>query len=381
MSDGTFTSSPKGEASFPTVGIGASAGDLKALQELFAKLPTDLGAAFIVIVHLDPEYQSELASILAQRITMPVLQVREKIPLEPNKVYVIPPNRRLLVADHSIGTFPFEEPRGKRAPIDQFFRSLADQHGDGLAVILSGAGADGSLGVKAIKEAGGLILVQDPLEAEYASMPRSAIGTGLADVVAPVAEIAEQIAELIRSKRHMPKPELVDDDQEVFRRILAHLRGRTGHDFSLYKRSTILRRLGRRMQIARMDRLADYYALLRSNAEEVQSLFADLLISVTMFFRDPEAFEALRREAIGPVFEDAEPEKTIRVWVPGCATGEEAYSIAMLLVEEATRRESNVSLQVFASDLDASALAMARNGSYPSTIEADVSEERLKRFS
>jgi two-component system CheB/CheR fusion protein len=370
----------KPSVAFPTVGIGASAGGLKVLQAFFGHIPADLGAAYVVIVHLDPEYQSELAAILGQRTSMPVVQVQDRIPLEPNSVYVIPPNRRLLISDHTIGTFPFEEPRGRRAPIDQFFRSLADQHGDGFAVILSGAGSDGSLGVKAIKEGGGLILVQDPEEAEYPSMPRSAIATGIADVVAPVAGIAAQISELIRTKQHLPKPDLVDDDEDALRRILAHLRGRTGHDFSLYKRATVLRRLGRRMQISRVDKLEDYYTLLRGNAEEAQSLFADLLISVTTFFRDNHAFDALAKDVIKPLFDSPHRDHPIRVWVAGCATGEEAYSIAMLLSEEASRREDHRPLQIFASDLDHAALATARNGRYPSSIETDVSEERLKSF-
>ena len=364
----------------PTVGIGASAGGLKAMQAFFESIAPDLGAAYVVIVHLDPEHQSDLASILAQRTKMPVNQVQDQVRLEANTVYVIPPNCRLLITDQEIGTFPFDEPRGRRSPIDQFFVSLSDKHRDGYAVILSGAGSDGSHGVKAIKEGGGMILVQDPEEAEYGSMPRSAISTGLADFVAPARQIAVPLSELILSKRHLPTPELVENDEEAFRRILSHLRGRTGHDFSLYKRSTVLRRLGRRMQINRVERLNDYYTLLRGNAEEVQSLFTDLLISVTMFFRDPSAFDALTREVIKPLFDQARPNEPLRVWVAGCATGEEAYSVAILLSEEAARHEEKPVIQIFASDLDVGALAIARDGRYPSAIESDVSEERLKRF-
>ena len=211
-------------------------------------------------------------------------------------------------------------------------------------------------------------------------MPRSAIATGLADFVSPVREIAWQLAELIHSKHHLPTRKLAENDEEALRRILSHLRGRTGHDFSLYKRSTVLRRLGRRMQINKVDKLSDYYTLLRGNPEEVQSLFTDLLISVTMFFRDPSAFDVLTREVIKPLFAQARSDEPLRVWVPGCATGEEAYSIAILLAEEAARHDERPTIQVFASDLDAGALAVAREGRYPSAIEADVSEERLKRF-
>ena len=194
------------------------------------------------------------------------------------------------------------------------------------------------------------------------------------------AKSRRSLSELIRSKRHLPTPELVENDEEAFRRILSHLRGRTGHDFSLYKRTTVLRRLGRRMQINRVEQLNDYYTLLRGNAEEVQSLFTELLISVTMFFRDPSAFEVLTRDVIKPLFEQARPNEPLRVWVPGCATGEEAYSIAILLAEEAARHEERPTIQIFASDLDVGALAVARDGRYPSAIESDVSEERLKRF-
>jgi two-component system CheB/CheR fusion protein len=368
------------EASFPTVGIGASAGGLKVLQTLFDNLPPDLGAAYVVIVHLDPEHQSELAAILAAHTKMPVSQVVRKVPLEPNKVYVIPPNRRLLVTDHDIATFAFDEPRGHRAPIDQFFRSLADQHGDGFAIVLSGAGSDGTVGVKAIKEGGGIILVQDPAEAEYSSMPRSAVATGLADFVLPAKEIAGQLTELIRAKKHIPPRDLADDDEEIFRRIIAHLRLRTGHDFSLYKRSTVFRRLARRMQVCRADSLEDYYALLRGNAEEAQSLFADLLISVTMFFRDPQAFETLAWDVIPEILATATIDNPIRVWIPGCATGEEAYSIGMLFIEEAARRDIRPAVQIFATDLDVGALAIAREGRYPAAITTDISDERLRQF-
>ena len=195
---------PQIDIDFPTVGIGASAGGVTALQQFFKDLPSDTGAAFVVIVHLEPNYMSEFAEILGKKDSMPVQQVNRKVPLEPNKIYVIPPNRRLLITDHEIATFPFDEPRGRRSPIDQFFRSLADQHGDAFAVVLTGAGSDGALGAKAIKEAGGLILVQDPAEAEYPSMPRSAIATGLADVVAPVRELAHQLVELLKVKAQVP---------------------------------------------------------------------------------------------------------------------------------------------------------------------------------
>ena len=372
---------PQVEPSFPTVGIGASAGGLKALQNFFQEIPPDTGAAYVVIVHLEPTHTSELAEILARKTEMPVQQVNQKTTLEPNKIYVIPPNRRLLITDHEIATFSFDEPRGRRSPIDQFFRSLADQHGDGFAVVLTGAGSDGALGAKAIKEAGGLILVQDPDEAEYPSMPRSAIATGLADVVLPVRELAQQLVEIIKTKDHVPAEHLAPGDEEMLKRILSYLRSRIGHDFSRYKRSTIYRRLARRMQVRKVQELAEYFERLKASPEEVEGLFADLLISVTTFFRDRDAFEALARKVIPNLFGQGEnTDGPIRIWVPGCASGEEAYSLAMLIADEATRREVRAELQVFATDLDANALSIAREGRYPLAIEADVSEERLRKY-
>src|SRR5215510_783339 len=245
------------------VAIGASAGGVQALQNLFAGMPKDTGAAFIVVVHLDPQHRSELSAIVAARTMMPVVQVETTARLEPNHVYVIPPDRRLQVVDHELQASNFEEPRGQRLPIDFLFRSVAERLGDGFAVILSGAGSDGVLGVRAVKEAGGIILVQDPNEADYTSMPRSAIETGVVDFVLPVRDLAGQLTDLIRIKEVVWPPEMGNLDEEVLQRIIAHLRVRTGHDFSKYKRSTVLRRIARRMQVNRTEELKVYYELMR----------------------------------------------------------------------------------------------------------------------
>ena len=362
------------------VGIGASAGGIQTLQAFFQALPDATGAAFVVIVHLDPESHSDLASILAARTRMPVVQVGATETLAPNHVYVIPPDRRLHITDREISAVEFDEPRGQRAPIDLFFRSLAERHGDGFAVILTGAGSDGAVGVRAVKEAGGIILVQDPGEAEYPSMPRSAIATGIADFVLPVRGIAARIEELVRNRDSVSIADGGKFNEELLRRILAHVRVRTGHDFSKYKRPTVLRRIARRMQVSRTDNLEQYYDLLRDNVDEAQALLGDLLISVTTFFRDREAFEALTVQVIPHLFTEKQAGDTIRAWVPGCATGEEAYSIAMLLLEEASRRDTRSAIQVFGSDLDVRALAIAREGRFPAAIVADVSEDRLRRF-
>src|SRR5262245_23667433 len=311
---------------------------------------------------------------------MPVVQVENREKLKADHVYVIPPDRRLQITDHELSALQFDEPRGKRSPIDLFFRSVAERLGDGFAVILSGAGSDGAIGVRAVKEAGGIILVQDPNEAEYASMPRSAIATGVADFILPARDIGRRLVDLILIKESVATPDIRNFDEELLRRILAHLRARTGHDFSKYKRSTVLRRIARRMQVVRADDLKEYYDAMRDGADEAQALLGDLLISVTTFFRDTEAFEKIARDVIPELFKDRAADETIRVWVSGCATGEEADSFAILLLEEAARHPLRPPIQVFGSDLDSRALAAAREGRFPMAIEADVSEERLRRF-
>jgi two-component system, chemotaxis family, CheB/CheR fusion protein len=362
------------------VGIGASAGGVAALQSFFQALPDEPGAAFVVVLHLAPDHPSEMASILSSRTKMPVVQVGQAQRMQANHVYVIPPNRRLQITGDEIAAPAFAEPHGHRAPIDLFFRSLAEQHGDGFAVILTGAGSDGAIGIKAVKDSGGLILVQDPTEAEHDSMPRNAIATGIVDLVLPIGDLARRLAELIRDKETFAATEPRRFSEEVLRRILAHVRVRTGHDFAKYKRATVVRRIARRMQVMRCEDPASYYNLLRGSSDEANALLGDLLISVTTFFRDPEVFDALKADVLPQLFQLGQPGEPIRVWVAGCATGEEAYTISMLLLEETSRHDLGRTIQVFGSDLDARSLAVAREGRYPAAIEADISEERLRRF-
>jgi two-component system, chemotaxis family, CheB/CheR fusion protein len=272
----------------------------------------------------------------------------------------------------------FDKPRGQRTAIDLFFRSVAERTGGGFAVILTGAGSDGAIGVRAVKETGGIVLVQDPEEAEHPSMPRSAIATGVADFVLPLRELAARLVELIAKKQRTA--EAGEFDQELLGRIFAQVSLRTGHDFSKYRRSTVLRRIARRMQVTRSDDLQDYYEFLRANIDEAQSLLNDMLISVTTFFRDAGVFELLRTSIVPQLFRGKDPNQQIRIWVPGCATGEEAYSIAILLLEEASQQPIRPPIQVFGSDLDTRALATAREGRYPTAIEVDVNQERLRRF-
>ena len=370
------------------VGIGASAGGLEALREFFSAVPPDLGLAYVVVVHLSPDHHSELASILSRFTKMPVIEVSDgkRLGLTPNCIYVISPDHKLEIDDSTIAAAAFDDARERRAAIDTFFRSLAQNHGDGFAVILSGGGSDGVLGARAVKEAGGLILVQDPREAMQGAMPRSVIAAEIADLVAPVRELAERLAPLSREKARLaplihPDGSAIEPDQDAaLKRIFDVVRARTGHDFSRYKRPTILRRLARRIQLSHRTGLDDYLELLREKPEEVQALFDDLLISVTMFFRDPSTWEALRAEVVVPLVERAETDEPIRVWVPGCATGEEAYSLAILFREEITRRDRHCDLVIFGSDVDEGSLATAREGVYPSSIATDVSQARLARY-
>jgi len=371
------------------VGIGASAGGIEALRELFRLLPTDLGLAYVVVVHLSPDHHSELAAIIGNCTAMPVTEVTGSAPLalKPDRVYVISPDRNLIISDGMISAAPFAETHGRRASVDLFFRSLAESHGNSFAIILSGSGSDGALGAKAVKAAGGVVLVQDPHEALYDGMPRAVIAAELADIVAPVAELAVHLADLTRSKETLakflrPADELqIEDDEElVLKQIFEIVRARTGHDFSHYKRPTIIRRIARRMQLNHRPTLEEYLGLLRESSDEVLALFDDLLITVTAFFRDPAAWEVLRQQVVIPLVERAEPGEALRIWVPGCATGEEAYSLAILFREEISRRDVNHDLVVFASDVDLGALATAREGAYSIAIAADVSDVRLARY-
>ncbi|MDX1663015.1 MAG: chemotaxis protein CheB [Candidatus Promineifilaceae bacterium] len=369
------------------VGIGASAGGLQALQGFFDALPRDTGMAFVVVTHMAPDKESQLPAILQKHTAMPVRQVRDLTAIEADRVYVIPPGRRILVTDTHLDTEEFEEPRGRRTPVDDFFRSLADVHRDGaVAVILSGGGTDGAVGVKAIKEEGGVLLVQDPAEAAHDSMPRAAIATGVADVVLPVAELAQKLVAYQRNGARVPwDPEaLTDSEVESLYRILSQVQVETGHDFSQYKRSTLLRRIHRRMQLHGYVSLEPYLGYLRHHADEARALFNDLLIGVTNFFRDKVAWEELAEQVIPALFEGKGQGDSVRVWSIGCSTGEEAYSLAILLLEHTATLEAPLStapsLQVFASDLDDGALEKGRQGVYPAAIEVDVSQERLERF-
>lgn len=366
------------------VGIGASAGGLAALKIFLETIPVDSGLAFVVVVHLSPEHESGLAELLQPCARVPVQQVTGTVALEPNRVYVIPPNRNLETIDSHLRLSALEVQRTDRAPIDHFFRTLARTHdGNSAAVILTGMGSDGTLGIAEIKGRGGLTIVQEPSEAEYDAMPQSALSSGIIDLVLPLRQIVESIVRFANTRPRVAIPmsseEPADEGGAFLSRLFARVRIATGRDFSHYKRSTIMRRIRRRMQIAQIEELDEYLAKL-CESDEARALGDDFLITVTSFFRDPEVFERLANVVIPAVFDGRDAGDAVRVWSVGCATGEEAYSLTMLLMEEAARRMSPPEIQVFASDLHEHSLRRAREGWYPGDIEVDISKERLQRF-
>lgn len=364
----------------PIVGLCASADGLSALQSFFATLPDNLGAAFVVVMRSRQDATHEIVAGLARRTTMPVMQVDGTAQLQCDHIYVIAPDRQPCIVDQQIFAPPCEAVASPHQPIDSFLCSLAEARNDAFAVLLAGAGAAGALGVKAIREAGGIVMAQDPREAEYASLPTGAVMAQAVDFVLPVRALADHLVALLKIPlQGTPSIGEGGADDDV-RSILAHVCARTGHDFSGYKRATVLRRIARRTQINHAATLAEYLAQLREDARETHALFRDFLISVTSFFRDPDAFATLAATAIPALFAGKGASDTIRVWVPGCATGEEAYSIAMLLAEEAGRHPSRPEILVFGTDLDTAALATAREGHYPASIRQELSGDRLQRF-
>lgn len=382
----------RGYQMLPIVALGGSAGSIQALQRFFAATPADSGMAFVVILHLAAEHASIMDEIIARATPMPVTQAADGQKVEANCVYVIPPGKFLSAAEGRLRLSPMEPERGKRVAVDMFFRTLADTHGpNASAIILSGADGDGALGIKRIKERGGLTVAQDPDEAEHPSMPRTAIDTGMVDWVLPVAEMPSRIMEYRAVAKRLrlpaedgPQPARApaaspDADESAMREVLIHLRSRTGRDFAPYKRATVVRRISRRMQVNGVNTMADYLGFLRTHPGEAGALQQDLLISVTNFFRDRDSFAALEAQ-IPALFAEKTAAHVVRAWVAACATGEEAYSLGMLLLEQAGRMETPPAIQIFATDLAEDVIAVAREGLFPFTIEADVSEERLRRF-
>jgi two-component system CheB/CheR fusion protein len=371
---------------FPIVGIGASAGGLAAFEAFFSGMPadTDPGMAFVLVQHLAPDHKSVLSELVRRYTRMEVFDVADGMVVKPNCAYIIPPNCDMAFLDGTLQLLEPTAPRFRRLPIDFFFRSLAqDQHERAICIVLSGTGSDGALGVRAVKGEGGMVMAQNPESTEYDGMPRSAIATGLVDYVLPPAEMpAQLIAYVAHALGRTPHPvsPLAAKTEDALKKIFLLLRAQTGHDFSQYKRNTVTRRVERRMAVHQIERLEEYVRYLQQNPGEVEALFRDLLIGVTNFFRDPEAFSALQEQVIPRLFAGKPSGTVIRAWTPGCSTGEEAYSIAITLQEGMEVLKQSFKVQVFATDIDRQAIGYARAGLFPASIAADVSPERLARF-
>ena len=369
----------------PIIGIGASAGGLEALEQFLRAMPPGSGLALVIIQHLDPTHQGIMPELLQRVTAMKVLQAKDRMRVEPNCVYVIPPNKDMSILHGRLFLFEPAAPRGLRLPIDFFFRSLAEDRQEGcIGVILSGMGSDGTLGLKAIKEKAGVVLVQEPASAKFDSMPRSAIAAGVVDIIAPVEELPGKILAYLHHALILAKSEfpLEEKDQSALEKIVILLRTKTGQDFSLYKKNTVYRRIERRMSIHQISRIAHYVRYLQENSQEAEILFKELLIGVTRFFRDPEAWELLRTEVIPNLLTTAQSGGVLRAWAAGCSSGEEAYSLAIVFKEALAQIKpaGNFTLQIFATDLDHDAIAKARAGVYPANISADITPERLQRF-
>jgi two-component system CheB/CheR fusion protein len=385
---------------FPVVGIGASAGGLQAVKAFFEQMPHDNGMAFVIIFHLSPDYPSQVDRIIQEVTKMPVRQVTETVAIEMNTVYVISPAHNLMMNDGYLSVTPSDRPPGIHVAIDLFFRDLADVHKErAFCLILSGTGSDGAVGLSRIKEQGGITLVQTPEDAEYDGMPRAAINTQMVDLVLPVVEMPQKLLELWRNSKSITLPTANDPEiktsppaserdaamaEQQLQDILMQLRDGTGHDFKHYKRATVLRRIERRLQVTAQPDLGAYYDYLQAHPEETKALLGDMLIGVTNFFRDREAFEALERNVIPDLvksLQDTLPRRDeIRVWSAGCSTGEEAYSLAILLTEQMTLESSPAKLQVFATDIDDRAIAFGRSGVYPEAIITDVPPPRMRQY-
>jgi two-component system CheB/CheR fusion protein len=371
-------------AKFPIVAVGASAGGLEAFEHLFAAMPADSGIAFVLIAHLDPTHISLLPELIQKSTKMPVEQIQDGTAVQSDHVYVIPPNKNLTILNGTLQLLDLPLPRGGNLPIDSFFRALAeDQGANAGCIILSGTGTDGTLGLKAIKGAAGLVMVQDEASAKFDGMPRSAFSTGLADYVLPPEQMPEKLLIYFRHGFARSAAFQVPADGSMpsaLQKICVILRAQTGHDFSQYKKNSICRRIERRMNVHQIEKIEDYVRYLQDSEREVSVLFKELLIGVTRFFRDPEAFDELRDDLLPKMLKQKPEDYTVRVWVAGCSSGEEAYSLGIILQEcmEAMGRHFNV--QIFGTDLDDEAIRLARAGVYPESIAVDVSPDRLQRW-
>jgi two-component system CheB/CheR fusion protein len=376
---------PRSAKAIPVVGIGASAGGLEPLEAFFAHIPADKpDLAFVVIQHLSPQRKSIIGQILEKDTDMPILEIKHGMEITPNTVYFNPPDREVGIEDGKFQLIKPAEARHTRLPIDAFFRSLAKGLEEkAICIVLSGTGTDGTLGLEAVKGAGGMTIAQAEEQAKYPFMPRSAIDTGLVDFILPVEQMP---GEIIRYVKHpyleAPEQEVPADQryQTYLQKVLMLVRAHTKHDFSHYKQTTIRRRVGRRMAVHKLQDIGDYFRYLQEQPDEIQTLFKDLVICVTSFFRDPEAFKALETRVAPEIVKNKANDQPIRIWVAGCGSGEEALSIAIIFEEAMERAGKNLNIQIFGTDIDQDAIDKARQGEYPESISADISPERLKKY-
>ena len=368
--------------SFPVVGIGASAGGLEALEQFFTNMPDDSGMAFVVIQHLDPTRKGIMPELLQRYSKMTVLQAVDQVKVKPDHVYVIPPNKSLSILNGLLHLFDPVESKGLRLPVDIFFRSLAEERGDkSIGIILSGMGSDGSLGIKSIKEKNGIVVVQDPENAKFDGMPRSAIDAVNPDIVARAEELPGKLIDFLKYFPAVRATAIIDDSkQSDLNKVIILLRELTGHDFSEYKKSTLYRRIERRTGIHQIEKIHNYVRFLQENPMEIEILFKELLIGVTNFFRDPSVWEGLKEKVIPEYIDKLPAGSTIRVWVPGCSTGEEAFSWAIMFKEVMDLKHKKFIVQIFATDLDRETIEKARKGIFLKNIDSDVSSERIARF-
>ena len=363
------------------VGIGASAGGLEALQQLFATLPSNSNIAFVIVQHLSPDYKSLMAEILGKYTPMQVIQAEHLMEVAPNKVYLIPPKKNLTIKSGHLLLSDYDH-RAINHPIDVFFTSLAEESRDkAVGIVLSGTGSDGTNGIKSIKEHGGIVMVQDPKSAKFDGMPRSVINTGLADFILKPQQLAEEILNLANYHQTMlPQVTNEPSDLETLNRIYAILKATSGIDFTYYKRNTVLRRIERRMVVTRSPNMESFARMLEENNTEVELLIKDILIGVTRFFRDRDHFEKLKLTALTNILSNGDPSEPIRIWSAGCSTGEEAYSIAILmqeLMEELGRKRE---VKIFATDIDTQAIEKASKGIFPESISEDITPDRLAKY-
>ncbi|MDR3403713.1 MAG: chemotaxis protein CheB [Chthoniobacter sp.] len=367
----------------PVVGVGASAGGLEAFAQLLEHLPARTGLAFALVQHLDPTRESHLSDILSRSTGMPVVEAKDGVVLEPDHVYVIPPNASMSVSDGTLTLAAREEGRGGHLPIDHFFESLAEHRGNkAIGVVLSGNASDGTLGLKAIKAAGGIAFAQEEASAKFPGMPRSAINAGVVDYVLPLDKMATELARLGGAPylRATGEDVIEAPGRDGVRKVFKLLRTVTGVDFASYRQTTIQRRIHRRLTVQRMNALEEYLKVLEKDPEEVRALFDDILIHVTNFFREPESFAALDAKVFPELLKNLHPDEPIRIWVPGCSTGEEAYSLAIRLMEFLADKPKRAPIQIFGTDVSEHVIEAARRGIYDTTIEADVSPEQLRRY-